>query len=49
MAAREMDILQQQNSDRLQVEGADRIKPGEKEESKVCYIYRSIMDIDSFM
>ena len=34
MAAREMDMLQE-NSDRLQVEGADRVKPGDQEESKV--------------
>ena len=42
MAAREMDMLQQESSDRLQVEGADRVKPGDQEESKVYYLSQHI-------
>ena len=41
MAAREMDMLQQQNSDRLQVEGTDKKKQEEQEESKVSTLAKT--------
>ena len=45
MAAREMDMLQQQrNSDRLLVERVDRKKQGEQEESKVSITSQQTVD-----